>query len=88
MKVANQLYHPYKYKTTVEMCEERIIDTEPCTELNMHHFNLKKDFLLLSRTFLPVEVAYKQPTTMVSVDTVQCGFKAKFPISCEISSSK
>ena len=59
MNVANQLYHPCEYKTTAEMCEERITHTEPRTELNMHQSNLKKDFLLLSRTFLPVGVSYK-----------------------------
>ena len=55
MIVANQLYHPCEYKTIGEKCEERIIHTE----LNVHQSNLKIDFLLLSRTFLPVGVAYK-----------------------------
>ena len=48
MNVANQLYHPGKYKTIAEMCEERNTDTE----LNAHQSNLKLDFLLLG-------VAYK-----------------------------
>ena len=59
MNVANQLYHPYKYKTIAEMCEEHITQTYAHTELDAHQSNLKIDFLLLSRTFLPVGVAYK-----------------------------
>ena len=55
MNVANQLDHPCEYKTIAEMCEEHITHTE----LNAHQSNLKIDFLLLSRTFLPVGVAYK-----------------------------
>ena len=54
MNVANQLYHPYK--TIAKMCEERITHTE----LNAHQSNLNIDFLLLSKTFLPVGVAYKK----------------------------
>ena len=65
MNVANQLYHPYK--TIAKMCEERITHIE----LNAHQSNLNIDFLLLSKTFLPVGVAYKRPKTMVSVDTVR-----------------
>ena len=38
------------------MCEERITHTE----LNAHQSNLNIDFLLLSKTFLPVGVAYKK----------------------------
>ena len=37
------------------MCEERIT----LTKVNPHQSNLKINFLLLSRTFLPVGVAYK-----------------------------
>ena len=55
MNVANQLYHPFKYKTIAETCEERITHTE----LNAYQSNLKIDFLLFTRTFLPVGVAYK-----------------------------
>ena len=55
MNVANQLYHPCIYKTNTKMCEEHITHTE----LNVHQSNLKMDFLLLSRTFLPVGIAYK-----------------------------
>ena len=65
MNVANQLYHPCEYKTIAEMYEEHI--THTVTELNAHQSNLKIDFLLLSRTFLPLCV---RPTTMVSVDTM------------------
>ena len=55
VNVANQLYLPYEYKTIAETCEECITHTE----LNAYQSNLKIDFLLLSRTFLPVGVAYK-----------------------------
>ena len=34
MNIANQLYHPCKYKTIAEMCEERITHTKPRTELS------------------------------------------------------
>ena len=51
-------YHPCEYKTIAEMCEERITHTE-LTELDAHQSNLKIDFLLLSRTFLPVGVTYR-----------------------------
>ena len=44
-----------KYKTLAKMCEECITHNK----LNVHQSNLKIDFLLLSRTFLPVGVAYK-----------------------------
>ena len=44
-----------RVQTIAEMCEERITHTK----LNAHQSNLKIDFLLLSRTFLPVGVAYK-----------------------------
>ena len=44
-----------KSNNSRECCEERIIHIE----LNAHQFNLKIDFLLLSRTFLPVDIAYK-----------------------------
>ena len=55
MIIANQLNHLCEYKTIAEICEERITHIE----LNAHQSNLKIDFLLLSRTFLPVSVAYK-----------------------------
>ena len=71
MNVANQSNYPCECKTITEMCEERITHTEPRTELNAHQSNLKIDFSLLSRTFLPVGLPIKRPTTMVSVDTVR-----------------
>ena len=43
------------YKTIAKMYEERITHTE----LNAHQSNLNIDFLLLSKTFLPIGVAYK-----------------------------
>ena len=55
MNVVNQLCHPCRYKTLAKMCEERIT----CTKLNAHQSSLKIDFLLLSMSFLPVDVAYK-----------------------------
>ena len=54
MNVANQLLSSLRI---AEMCEECI--TYTVTELNANQSNLKIDFLLLSRTFLPVGVAYK-----------------------------
>ena len=58
VNVANQLYHPkdhMKTKQQLKMCKESITHIE----LNTHHSKLKINFLLLSRTFLPVGIAYK-----------------------------
>ena len=46
---------PDKSETIAEVCEECITHTE----LNVHQYNLKINFLLFSRNFLPVGVAYK-----------------------------
>ena len=61
MNAANQLYYvslsflPGKDKKLPKMYEEHITHTEQ----KAHQSNLQIDFLLLSRTFLPVSVAYK-----------------------------
>ena len=67
MNVANQSYHPCDCKIIAKMCEECITHTE----LNAHQSNLKIDFLLLSRTFLPVGVAYKTTDNHGFSDTVR-----------------
>ena len=40
-------------------------------ELNTHQSSLKINLLLLSRTFFPVDIAYKRLTTMFSIDTAR-----------------
>ena len=41
------------------MCEERTTHIELNLELNAHQSSLKINLLLLSRTFFPVDIAYK-----------------------------